>query len=277
MGSVPEPAPSPAGAAGSPDAPPQTPSDAGASGPSAGRHGSPGRSSEVRMPWQGKPRKIDILCWAGITLSGLYYLAILPFRAALVGTHPIALEILNGSTEAIVAAAAFARVGHGTLLVVMLASIPGLMKFDPLYWLAGRLWGERVIELMFSRGKRTTKYLDWVNRWGRWVIWPAIVLAPFLPLPSAVFYIVAGWSGMSLVTFLILDLIGSLMWAGMLAGLGYELGHHAVVVAQTVSRYGLWFSIAIVVLIVVSQVRRARAMHRGFTDPPAPAETPEEN
>jgi membrane-associated protein len=272
MGSAPEPAPSQAGAGGSADAPAQTPS-----GPGHGHHTSAqGNAGDARLPWSGKARKVDILCWAGITLSGLYYLALLPFRATLVGTHPVALEILNGSTEAIVSAAAFARIGHGTLLVVMLASIPGLMKFDPLYWWAGRLWGERVIELLTPRRKQATRYLEWARRRGRWVIWPAIVLAPFLPLPSAVIYVVAGWEGMSLVTFLILDLIGSLLWAGMLAGLGYELGHRAVVVAQAISRYGLWISIAIVVLIVFSQVRRARAMHRSFAEPPAPAESAEE-
>jgi hypothetical protein len=40
----------------------------------------------------------------------------------------------------------------------------------------------------------------------------------------------------------------------MLAGLGYALGHHAVVVAQTVSKYGLWFTIALVIIVVVRQV-----------------------
>ena len=92
--------------------------------------------SDPRLPWEGKPRRVDIACWAAITLSGLYYLAILPWRASLVGTHPVISELLNGSTEAIVSAAAFARVGHGTILVVLLASIPGLMKFDIIYWWA---------------------------------------------------------------------------------------------------------------------------------------------
>ena len=48
----------------------------------------------------------------------------------------------------------------------------------------------------------------------------------------------------------------------LLAGLGYELGHHAVVVAQTISHYGLWISIALVVVIVVFQVRSQRHMMR---------------
>jgi membrane-associated protein len=224
----------------------------------------------AQMPWSGPARRADILCWMGIVLSGVYYLVLLPFRADLVGTHPVALVLLNGSTEGIVAAAAFARVGHGTLLVVMLAAIPGLMKFDWLYWWAGRLWGERFIGLLAGRRKRAGRYLEWVRRRGRWISWPALVVAPFVPIPNAIIYVVAGWTGMSLVTFLVLDLIGNMLWAGMLAGLGYALGHHAVVVAQTVSRYGLWISLAIIALIVVGQVRRARADQRSISADPAP-------
>lgn len=218
--------------------------------------------SDPRLPWEGKPRRVDIVCWAAITLSGLYYLAILPWRASLVGTHPIISELLNGSTEAIVSAAAFARVGHGSIIVVLLASIPGLMKFDIIFWFAGRLWGERVINLFAGRSERQRRrgerFVARVNRWGRWFTWPAIIVAPFLPIPSAIIYAIAGWTGVSWVTFLILDAIGTLSWAGMLAGLGWALGHRAVSVAQTVSKYGLWFTIALVVLVIVGQMRGAR-------------------
>jgi membrane-associated protein len=216
---------------------------------------------DPRLPWSGKPRRVDVLLWAGITLSGIYYLALLPFRASLVGTHPVLLEVLNGSTEAIVSGAAFARVGHGSLTVVLLAAIPGLMKFDLLYWLAGRLWGERIILLLSGRRKHGPRFMARVQRWGWKFTWPAVVVAPFLPVPNVIVYATAGWAGMSWVTFLVLDAIGSLLWAGMLAGLGYSLGQHAVTVAQTVSRYGLWISIGIVVLIVIGQIRNNR-LHR---------------
>jgi membrane protein DedA with SNARE-associated domain len=214
---------------------------------------------DARLPWEGKPRRVDLACWGAITLSGLYYLALLPFRASLVGTHPIISVLLNGSTEAIVSAAAFAKVGHGSIIVVLLASIPGLMKFDIIYWWAGRLWGERVIQIFSGRGKRSAKFVARVNRSGRWLTWPAVVLSPFLPIPNALIYAAAGWTGMSWLTFLILDAIGSLMWAGLLAGLGWALGQSAVNVAQEISKYGLWVSIAIVVLVVASQMRGARA------------------
>ena len=199
-------------------------------------------------------------------LSGIFYYVMLPFRASLVGTHPVLLELLNGSTEAIVAAAAFARVGHGSLVVVLLAAVPGLMKFDPLYWWAGRLWGERIIALLSGKRNRGAKYMGRVQRWGRKFTWPAVVVSQFLPIPNAIIYVIAGWAGMRVVTFIILDAIGSLLWAGTLAGLGYALGHHAVVVAQTISHYGLWVSIALVVVIVFFQVRSQRRMVRVYAE-----------
>ena len=60
----------------------------------------------------------------------------------------------------------------------------------------------------------------------------------------------------------ILDLVGSLLWAGMLVGLGYELGHRAVVVAQSISHYGLWISLALIAVIIFFQIRSQRHMMR---------------
>ena len=153
---------------------------------------------DPRIPWSGKPRRVDIVCWASIMLGGIFYWAILPFRASLVGTHPVLLELLNGSAEAIVAAAAFARVGHGSLIVVLLAAIPGLMKFDPLFWWAGGLWGEGAITLMGGPRNRGARYMARVQRWGRKFTWPAVLVAQFLPIPTAIIYVIAGWAGMRL-------------------------------------------------------------------------------
>jgi membrane protein DedA with SNARE-associated domain len=63
---------------------------------------------------------------------------------------------------------------------------------------------------------------------------------------------------MRLLTFLILDLTGVLLWAGLLAGLGYALGHHAVAAARTISHYSWWFTIGIVALSVLLAVRSQR-------------------
>jgi membrane protein DedA with SNARE-associated domain len=96
------------------------------------------------------------------------------------------------------------------------------------------------------------------QRAGRRFTWPAVLVSSFLPVPRAIIYVIAGWAGMRLVTFLILDMIGALLWAGLLAGLGYALGHHAVVAAKTVSHYGWWFTIGIVALSVLFVLRSQR-------------------
>jgi len=217
--------------------------------------------SDPRLPWYGKPRTVDILCWAAIVLSGVYYWATLPLRVSLIGTHPVVAELMNGSTESIISAAAFARVGDGTLAVVLLAAIPGLMKFDILYWWAGRLWGERFIKALLG-SQRADKHMTRAQRAGRKFTWPAVLASSFLPIPRAIIFVLAGWSGMRLVTFLILDLIGVLLWAGLLAGLGYTLGHNAVVAAKTVSHYSWWVTIGILIMTVLLVVRSQRQASR---------------
>jgi membrane-associated protein len=126
------------------------------------------------------------------------------------------------------------------------------------FWWAGRLWGERVILLLSGQRKHGPKFMARVRRWGRWFTWPAMILSPFLPVPGAIVYVVVGWAEMRLVTFLILDMISTLLWSGMLAGLGYALGRRAVVVAQEISHYGLWISIGIVLIVIAGQVRTVR-------------------
>jgi membrane protein DedA with SNARE-associated domain len=213
---------------------------------------------DPRLPWSGKPGKADIACWAAVVGSGLFLLALLPFRAALVGTHPVLGELLNGSTESVISAAAFARTGHGSLIVAILAAFPGMMKFDLVWWWAGRLWGEKLILLISGRRSHGSKAMARVHKWGPRFTWPAVIVTPFLPIPNTIVYAVAGWAGMRLVTFIVLDFIGTALWTGLLIGLGWGLGHHAVVVAQAISRYSLWVSLGIVVIVVVGQFRPAR-------------------
>jgi len=213
---------------------------------------------DPRLPWSGKPTKADIACWAAIVGSGLYLLVILPFRAALVGTHPVIAELTNGSTESVIAAAAFASVHKGSLIVAILVAFPGLMKFDLVWWWAGRLWGEKIIQIISGKRSYGPKFLARVHKWGWRFSWPAVIVTPFLPIPNSIVYAVVGVAGMPFVTFIVLDLIGTAMWVGLLIGLGYVLGQRAVNVAQTISHYSLWISIGLVVIVVGAQFRANR-------------------
>ena len=102
-----------------------------------------------------------------------------------------------------------ARIGEASIVVAVLAAIPGLMIFDWIYWWAGRRWGRNAIDLFVGNhpkaAARTARLERIIHRFG----WLAIVIAYFQPVPNVLIYAAAGWTRMRLRTFLLLDLIGS--------------------------------------------------------------------
>lgn len=212
---------------------------------------------QAATPWAGKPRAADLICIGLISASGIYYLALAPLRPLLIAHHTTLLVLLTGSTEGLIAAGAFIHVGRLSLLPVLGAALVGLTKFDLLYWWAGRLWGPRVTEFLTGRSASRGRWRRWVDWWQRRLsgvvsrFTPlAVILAPFLPVPSALFYAAAGWEGMGLGWFLVFDATGELLWAGVLIWLGVALGERAVRVVEAISTYGLWISLAIVALVM---------------------------
>src|SRR3954451_18889831 len=195
------------------------------------------------LPWDGKPERADVICMAGITISGVYALALLPAVPSLVGTHPVLLELFRGSMTSMVTMGALARTGQASLLVAVVAAIPGLMMFDWLFWWAGRRWGARSLQMFVGRHPRAAQRTARAELLARRYGWLAVVLAYVLPIPNILVYAAVGWTGMGFVTFLVLDLIGSLVWIGLMVGLGYAIGQRAVDVAHGISRYGLWVTI----------------------------------
>ncbi len=206
------------------------------------------------VPWEGRPQRIDLILFGLIMLSGIYNLALLPATPSLVGTHPVLLELIRGSWTAMVTMGAMARVGDASLVVAVVAAIPGLMMFDWVFWWAGRRWGKRVLDIFMGNhpkaAQRTARLERLIHRWG----WVAIVIAYFQPVPNVLIYAAAGWTRMRLVTFLALDLIGSLLWIALGVSLGYAIGQRAVDVAHAISHYALWATIALVVGIIGRQM-----------------------
>jgi membrane-associated protein len=210
------------------------------------------------LPWDGKPERSDLILMGGITFSGLYLLVLMPLTPALVGSHPVVLELLKGSLSAMITMGAMSRVGDASLAVAVLAAIPGLMLFDWLYWWAGRRWGKRAIDLFVGdhpkAAARTAKLERIIHRFG----WLAIVIAYFQPVPNVLIYAAAGWTRMRLRTFLLLDLIGSLLWIALCVGLGYAIGQRAVDIARGISRYALLLTIVLIVVVFARQLWVAR-------------------
>jgi membrane protein DedA with SNARE-associated domain len=210
------------------------------------------------LPWHGRGQRADWVILAAIAASGLIPLLLLPLVPALLTSHPELLELLRGSTASIINMGARARVGETSLALAVLLAVPSLMMFDWAYWWAGRRWGDRVfVWLLGGSSPRTEQRLQRLHRIEARIGPFAVVLAYLLPIPSALIYAAVGDGGMRLGVFLALDVLGTLLWTGLLAAAGYGFGQQAVDVANAVAHYGLWVAAALVLVIVVRVRRRA--------------------
>ncbi|MEU9298867.1 hypothetical protein [Streptomyces sp. NPDC048269] len=219
------------------------------------------------LPWGGSPSARDLVCWYSIWLVFAYSFAMWPLKPWLIGTHPVLLEVLTGDQSTMTVAGAFARVGETPFVLALIAGVVGMMKFAWVFWLAGRLWGAGLVRLLAGppderTKKRSRGLLARDTPANRRVIAAAVVLAPLPLIPSAPAFASAGWVGMSLTTFLTLNLIGSAAWAGLFTGLGFAIGSPAVQIAEKVTDYAIWVSLAIVaamlLLRLASSLRAAR-------------------
>jgi len=221
----------------------------------------PGRA---HAPWGERAERPDVIIGVLLAVYVVYSLALWPLVPALIGTHPLLLEIVGGSTLAEVTVGAHSRLGELPLWVAVAVAIPGSMMFDWVFWWAGRRWGDRALHLILGRDPsprgiavrdaRTARLERMAGRFGP----AAVVLAYYLPLPSVLFYVGAGLSGMRLRTFLILDALGTLLWVGPIVGLGYAIGKPAVDVVGRINHYSTLLAIVIAVVVVGAQVRKRR-------------------
>jgi membrane-associated protein len=224
-------------------------------------------SKPVNPLWEGRGERADHLLLAGLAFSGIYALALLPAVPALVGSHPLLLELLRGSMASMITMGGLARLGEASLIVAVLAGVPAYMAFDWLYWWAGCRWGPRAMDHLLGHPEKAERRRARLHRATERFGVAAVPLSPFLPVPSALIYAAAGLGGMRLHVFLLLDLIGSLLWAAVMVGLGYALGQEAVDVAHAITRYALWLTIAMVVVIIALQVRQSRRARPGLDTP----------
>lgn len=207
-------------------------------------------------------RRSRAICLAALALQALYSLALVPAVPSLIGRAPVLLEALNASTAAMVAAGAFARAGQASLALALLAPIPTLLMTGPFLWWAGRLWGPVAAKYLAGRGQRAKRRTDravrLLERYDSW----AVVFAYVLPVPSALIYAAAGWTGMSLRRFLLLDLVGSSLWVVLIVGLGYAIGHDAVNVAHAITHYSLVLTLALIPAALIIVALRAVTRRR---------------
>jgi len=216
----------------------------------------------VAAPWGVVAVRADTAIALLIGLYVAYSLALWPLIPALIGSHPLVLEIVSGSTLAEVAVGAQSRMGQLPMWFAVVAGVPGTMMFDWVFWWAGRRWGDRAVHLLLGRASSrrgvarrqalSVRLERMIDRFGP----AAIVLAYYLPLPTVLIYAASGLSGMRLRTFLALDLVGTLLWVGPVVGLGYAIGQPAVDVVHRIDHYSTLLTIVLVLVVIGVQAWR---------------------
>ena len=216
------------------------------------------------LPWAHEPTRRDLTCWTGIGLVGIYSLLMLPLRPVLLGYSPYVLAAVSGSRTAVVMIGALAATGDHWWWLGWLMATVSVVKFDWVYFWAGKLWGRGLLEVMTGTSERARRRNERAERFAlRWSV-PA-VLATYLPipLPGAVIYATVGAAGMSWRRFLVVDVIGAGVLQALYLYLGYRIGEPAVRFVQEYAKYSIWLSLVLLAVVIGGMLlgdrRRRRA------------------
>lgn len=189
------------------------------------------------LPWKHQPTRSDIACLSWLGAISVYSLVMMPLRPVMLGLSPHVLGGLGYRTGLVMMGALAATGDPWWPLVLVLGSL-GAIKFDWIYWWAGKLWGHGLIEVWSGRSERARRRNDWAIRFAHKYETLAIALTfTPLPMPAGVIYAALGAAGTKLWKFLTVGGISALISTAGYLYLGYWIGEPAV---ELVQQYGQW-------------------------------------
>lgn len=175
--------------------------------------------------------------------------------------------ILEGETVLILAGAAASR-GHLWLPAVILIGLLASFAGDQFCFFIGRRYGSKLFERFPSLSVRTAHARDLLERHHT----PMILAIRFLYGLRIAGPITIGMSGVSWLRFLLLNLIGAIIWASIIAGIGYGFGQAIAHLLGKIDADELWsFAVLMVcVLLWFLLVRSKRLAGTRLNGPPPP-------
>lgn len=207
------------------------------------------------MPWKKEPTRADYWCMGWFGIIAVFSLILIPTRAYLLAAAPGLLAVITGGRTAVTASGALAAVGQMDYwAVILLGATIMSLKFDWVYWWAGRLWGRGMIEVWAGSSKRAARGYARAERWAE-KLGPLGFLIAYIPMPlplMQVVFVLSGARGLSLRRFLIYDYLASTAWLLFYFWLGWQLGEPAVDVLDAYAKIAGYVAIGLLVLVVVS-------------------------
>jgi membrane protein DedA with SNARE-associated domain len=207
---------------------------------------------DPRLPWRHKPTRADIACYTAIAILGVWALVMLPLRPLLLANPPLS-AVINGGRTSVVATGAWIEVNGGPIAIYWAAVTLSIVKFDWVYWWAGKLWGPAILETFTGRSKMSKRRAEIVLKFThRYETLAVIATYLPLPLPMALIYAAVGASGMRLRKFLIIDIVtAGVAQAGYL-WLGWSIGEPAVRIVRIYADYSLYVTFGILAVMLIT-------------------------
>jgi membrane protein DedA with SNARE-associated domain len=130
-----------------------------------------------------------------------------------------------------------ARRGYLHLDVVMLLAASATIAINQAYFCVGRRYGPMRLAAMRQHGA-SSRVVAWVEQHGL----PLVVGSRFvygfrIAIPAA-----CGATRMSPLTFSLGDVVGSLLWVGVIGGGGYAIGHILTVIFDDLRAHEWWIA-----------------------------------
>lgn len=204
------------------------------------------------LPWKHKPTRSDVICFAWISVVAVYSVVISVLRPGMLASAPHVLASL-GSWSGAVMVGALAQGGDPWWPLVWALATLGFVKFDWVYWWAGRLWGRELIEVWSGRSPRARRWNERAEKFARKYETLAIIVNFLpIPLPRAVILAVLGEAGTSLKKLLTISIISSFITTGGYLWVGWYFGEPARFAMETYGNYLWYVSLAILVFVVAN-------------------------
>jgi membrane protein DedA with SNARE-associated domain len=130
-----------------------------------------------------------------------------------------------------------ARRGYLHLDLVMLVAAGATVAINQVYFWAGRRYGPMRLASMRQHGT-SRRVLGWVERHGvSLVVGSRFVYGCRIAIPAA-----CGATRMAPLTFSAGDVLGSLVWAGIIGGGGYAIGHLLTLMFDDLRAHEWWIA-----------------------------------
>lgn len=167
----------------------------------------------------------------------------------------------------LLAAGALAGMGELNLPLILLACVAASLPIDLFWFWLGRLRGVRVLHLLCILSLEPDYCVRDTEALFKKLGPISVVLAKFVPGLQTLAPPMSGLTGMSMATFFVLDLIGTLLWAGTFSLIGFYFHQELESIASQAADAGLIAGIILALVIaayftykIVTQQRFLRSL-----------------